>query len=96
VLYVGQAYAEGRRSAVERLRSHSTLQKILADVVQKAPDDEILLLAFEYLPYRVITSMDGTDKSAIRDDSDHQRFISILDNPLTKYQQICLIEAALI
>jgi hypothetical protein len=96
VLYVGQAYAEGNRSAIVRLQSHSTLQKILADVVQKAPDDEILLLTFEYLPYRVITSMDGTDKNAIRDDSDHERFISIIDNPLTEHQQICLVEAALI
>jgi hypothetical protein len=96
VLYVGQAYAEGRRSAFDRLKSHSTLQKILADVVHKTPDDEILLLTFEYVPYRVITWMDGIDKKAIRDESDHKRFISILDNPLTEHQQICLVEAALI
>jgi hypothetical protein len=55
---------EGRRSALDRLKSHPTLQKILADVVHKMPDDEILLLTFEYLPYRVITSMDGTNKKA--------------------------------
>jgi hypothetical protein len=96
VLYVGQAYAEGRRSAIDRLKSHTTLQKILADVVQKMPDDEILLLAFEYMPYRIITMMDGIDKNAIRDESDHKRFISIIDNPLTKHQQICLVEAGLI
>lgn len=96
VLYVGQAYAEGRRSALDRLKSHSTLQKILADVVHKMPDDEILLLTFEYVPYRVITWMDGTDKNAIRDESDSARFTSILDNPLSEYQQICLVEAGLI
>jgi hypothetical protein len=78
VLYVGQAYAEGRRSALDRLKSHATLQKILADVVRKMPDDEILLLTFEYLPYRVITSMDGTDKTAVRDESDTKRFFSIV------------------
>lgn len=96
VLYVGQAYAEGKRSAFDRLKSHSTLQKILADVIHKMPDDEILLAAFEYVPYRVITSMDGANKDAIRDQSDHQRFMSIIDNPLTENAQICLVEAGLI
>jgi hypothetical protein len=96
VLYVGQAYAEGRRSALDRLKSHSSLQRVLADVVQKTPDDEVLLLAFEYVPYRMITSMDGVDKKATRDESDLKRFFSIIDNPLTEHQQICLIEAGLI
>ena len=60
------------------------------------PDDEIFLLAFEYLPYRVITIMDGIDKTAIRDDTDSKRFLSIIDNPLSEHQQICLVEAGLI
>jgi hypothetical protein len=34
VLYVGQAFAKGKRSAFDRLRSHSTLQRILADMQQ--------------------------------------------------------------
>lgn len=96
VLYVGQAYADGRRSALDRLKSHSTLQKILADVVQKMPDDEILLLTFEYAPYRVITTMDGTDKTAISDPNNAKRFPDVLDNPLSEHQQICLVEAGLI
>jgi hypothetical protein len=96
VLYVGQAYAEGTRSALDRLKSHSTLQKILADIHHKMPDDEIFLLAFEYLPYRVITTMDGIDKTAIRDESDSKRFMSIIDHPLSEHQQICLVEAGLI
>lgn len=96
VLYVGQAYAKGNRSAIDRLKSHSTLQKILADVLYKMPDHEILILAFEYVPYRVIASIDGIDKTAIRDESDALRFISIMDNPLTEHQQICLAEAGLI
>jgi hypothetical protein len=44
----------------------------------------------------VISSFDGVDKSAIRDDSDGKRFMSIYDNPLTQHQQICLAEAGLI
>jgi hypothetical protein len=96
VLYVGQAYADGKRSAIDRLKSHSTLQKILADTQHNLPDDELILLAFEYPQYRVISSFDGIDKTAIRDESDSKRFLSILDNPLTQHQQICLAEAGLI
>jgi len=48
VLYVGQAFGDGDRSAFERLRSHSTLQKILADIQAECPDDEVYVLMFEY------------------------------------------------
>lgn len=96
VLYVGQAYGDGNRTAIDRLRSHSTLQRILAEVQYTMPDDEILLLAFEYVPYRILASFDGMDKKAIRDERDQGRFISLVDNPLTEAQQISLAEAALI
>lgn len=65
VLYVGQAYADGKRSAFDRLKSHSTLQKILADMQYNFPDDEILILTFEYDQYRIIVTFDGIDKTAI-------------------------------
>lgn len=97
VLYIGQAYGDmGNRSAIDRLKSHSTLQKILADVQHSSPDDEVYVLTFEYMPYQVITNMDGRSNAKIKDYRDIQRFYSILDNPLTEYQQICLIEAGLI
>lgn len=96
VLYVGQAYGDGKRSAFERLKSHSTLQKILAEVQYQSPDDEIFLFMFEYAPYRIINQMDGRAKGTIKDDRDSKRFYSILENPLTQHQQVCLIEAALI
>jgi hypothetical protein len=96
VLYVGQAYAEGRRTAFERIRSHSTLQKILAQVHYSDPDAEVYVLVFEYPQYRLITRMDGMAKEAISDDRDSDRFSSILDQPLTAHQQISLVEAGLI
>jgi len=96
VLYVGQAYGGGKRSAFDRLKNHSTLQKILANMQQDLPDEEPLILSFEYIPYRTISSIDGTTKDAIGGDEDSRRFVSILDNPLTDHQQICLIEASLI
>lgn len=96
VLYVGQSFGGGNRTAIDRLRSHSTLQKILAEASYDAPDSEIMVLMIEYEPYRVISSMDGRAKEAIRDERDQKRFVSILDHPLKKGQQISLAEAALI
>lgn len=96
VLYVGQAFGGGNRTAIDRLRSHSTLQKILAETYYDSPDSEIMVLTIEYEPYRVITSMDGRAREAIKDERDGKRFISIIDNPLKQGQQISLAEAALI
>lgn len=96
VLYVGQAYADGKRSALDRLKSHSTLQRILGNVQYNMPDDEILVLTFEYAPYRITAMFDGLAKSPIKGEQDEARFVSILDNPLTQHQQICLAEAGLI
>lgn len=96
VLYIGQSYGDGSRSAFDRLKSHSTLQKILAQSQYDFPDSEIFILTFEYAPYRVITQMDGRANEVITDHRDLERFHSILDNPLTEHQQICLVEAALI
>jgi hypothetical protein len=96
VLYVGQAYAEGKRSAFERIQSHATLQKILADASYSSPDDEVYVLTFQYEPYALIAQMDGKSRESIRDHRDEARFVSIQENPLTQYQQICLIEAGLI
>ena len=96
VLYVGQAYGTGNRSAFDRLKSHSTLQRILADLGQNSPDKEPLILAFEYCPYRIISNMDGTAKGVMAGDEDSKRYFDILENPLTQHQQICLAEAALI
>ncbi|MDD4912061.1 MAG: hypothetical protein PHP57_07180 [Sideroxydans sp.] len=96
VLYVGQAFGGGNRTAIDRLRSHATLQKILAEVSYDSPDSEIMVLIIEYEPYRIIASMDGRAKEAIGDERDEKRFISIIDNHLKQGQQISLAEAALI
>lgn len=96
VLYVGQAFGGGNRTAIDRLRSHSTLQKILAEASYDSPDNEIMVVMIEYEQYRVIASIDGKAREAISDERDGKRFISIIDNPLKKGQQISLAEAALI
>lgn len=96
VLYVGQAFGNGNRTAQERLKSHSTLQKILADASYNSPDSEVFVLTFEYAPYRLIASFDGISKGSIKDKRDSARFVSIVDNPLKPNEQISLVEAALI
>lgn len=96
VLYVGQAFGGGNRTALDRLRSHSTLQKILADASYAHPDSEIVAAIFEYRPYGLTAHINGRSKDAIADSTDFARFKSIQENPLKKGQQISLVEAALI
>ena len=54
------------------------------------------ILIFEYEQYAIIASFDGIDKTAIRDERDDGRFMSLIETPLSMYQQICLVEAGLI
>lgn len=96
VLYIGQAFGDGDRSAFDRLRSHSTLQKILADVQANYPDDEVYVLTFEYVHYQVVSMINGMVEAQKSNDEDSARFYSIIENPLSDHQQICLVEAALI
>jgi hypothetical protein len=96
VLYVGQSFASGNRSAFERLQCHSTLQKILAEAAYESPDSEIIVATFKYEPYKVLALFDGRAKDAISDERDDRRFFSILARPLKQSQQISLAEAALI
>ena len=86
VLYIGQSFGDGTRTAFERLRNHSTLQKILAQAQYESPDNEIQILTFEYAPYRIIHQMDGRAGNVISDYRDMDRFRSIQDNHLTKYE----------
>lgn len=96
VLYVGQSFGNGSRSAHQRLKSHSTLQKILADTAHKYPDSEVSVLMFKFEEYRLLMSFDGISKDAIKGKRDKERFISIKENPLTLKQQVGLVEASLI
>jgi hypothetical protein len=97
VLYVGQAFGDGTRTAFDRLKSHQTLQKILAEVSAGSPDDEVLLFMFEYEPATAMISMDGITKDAeINDLGDAIHIQNVLDNPLNKKEEISIAEAGLI
>ncbi len=96
VLYVGQAYAEGKRTAIDRLKSHSTLQKILAETMYDYPDDQVFIVMVQYDNYFLTSSFSGRDKEAIAGEEDNLRLKSIISNPLSLKEIICLSEAALI
>jgi len=94
IVCVGQAFGTGNRSAIERLKSHETLQKILAEMAGEATGDEIELLMFEYEQQRMLM-IDGHVKRDYTDaDAKHTDNLVYGDLPLR--QQIALAEAGLI
>ncbi len=97
VQYVGMSYAEGKRSAKDRLQSHSTLQQVLADLSADSPESEALLLLVQYAPPQTIISFDGRDKSLlVEDDRDVVADIQRQQREITEDLRISLIEAGLI
>lgn len=97
VLYVGQAIGnKAKRSATERLKSHSTLQKILASTSQELPDNEIMIFMYEFENDQLFSSTDGLAKDANNTSENEKRLMNAIRNPPNKKQKIGLIEAGLI
>ncbi|HDT4368133.1 TPA: hypothetical protein QHL04_002712 [Klebsiella aerogenes] len=97
VLYIGQAVGKnGSRNAVERLRNHSKLQKILAQTHYSKPDQEIMLFMYAFEHEQVFSSLDGRSGLIDDTDSDDMRFKLALKNLPNQNQAINMIEAALI
>lgn len=99
VLYVGQGYGEeGERLALDRLCSHSTLQRILADTLHENPDQELLLLLYRYEHYRKILSSEG-DFSATptaTEEEESLNFYNVQEAEFARKNRVSLAEAALI
>lgn len=97
MLYVGQALGDqGNRSALDRLRSHSTFQKILALTNHDYPDKEIMIFMYQFEHGQVLTSIDGRAKDADNTDKNEMRLMNTIQNPPNKKQKISMIEAGLI
>ncbi len=97
VVYIGMSYAEGRRSAKDRLQSHSTLQQVLADINHEEPDMEALIIMAEYETPQTFISFDGRDKSLkLEDDRNVVEDLQKQQTQITKDLEISLIEAGLI
>ena len=94
VLYVGNVYSEEKSSAFNRVFNDRTLKEQLVRIQKALPDDDIIVYAFEYLPYELV-SLSGSltpQGSAMQE----ARFLSIRDNPLSDFQKTCMEQAALI
>lgn len=97
VQYVGMSYADGNRSAKDRLLSHSTLQQVLADLNHDSPDTEALLIMVQYESPQTLISFDGRDETLrLEDDRDLLSDLKRQQNEITEDLQIALIEASLI
>lgn len=97
VVYVGMSYGEGDRAAADRLRSHSTLQQVLADMNADAPDDEALIIMVEYDDPFLMIAIDGANKTLPEDgDRDVVADIRQVRQHIDKKIETSLAEAALI
>lgn len=100
VLYIGQAYGkDGKRTALDRLPSHSTLQKIYSEAMSRNPDSEIWLMLASF-ERKNIMSLDGRIRiPEENEDLDAKRAAEFLKPDaavFTEKQKINFTEAALI
>jgi hypothetical protein len=99
VLYIGQAFGDdGKRTAFERLGSHSTLQKIYSEAIQRNPDSEIwlLLAAFRQKNITAINGLISMPKENENEDLSRWSNFNTKENPFSERQIINFTEAALI
>ena len=98
VLYIGQAYGkDGKRTAIDRLKSHSTLQSIYAESITQSPDMDIwiMLLEFEELSMAMIDGRkDQEFQTTDEEDTAHTK--KCLSFNMSEKQKINFTEAALI
>ncbi|MPQ30557.1 hypothetical protein E4V42_03785 [Clostridium estertheticum] len=97
ILYIGQAFGkDGERIATDRLKSHSTLQKILTDYYSSHPDKQLYIFLFEFTP-QLQMSFDGLTRiyTATQEEED-SHFNDVMSNPLKYNQIINITEAAMI
>lgn len=97
VLYIGQAYADGKRNAIDRLRQHSTLQNILSDSHYNVPDSDVIIFTLAFNQPFILSNINGcVSAKNTSSRNDGERFATIMTNPTTLQQDISLVEAGLI
>lgn len=97
IIYIGQAFGKaGERSALDRLKDHSTLQKIQADVLSNEPDMEIVILLFNYDHPLRFSIHDGIGKPRITSEQDEQHYLRVLRTDIRYSDITTLAEAGLI
>ncbi|AFC32146.1 hypothetical protein PM3016_5446 [Paenibacillus mucilaginosus 3016] len=99
ILYIGQSFGkEGERQALDRLKSHSTLQEIQSDLLFNGTVRDLAISLWEFTP-KLFSLFDGKSKVYdVSESEDIQHMMQIIkDPPLHINKQIINItEAALI
>lgn len=101
VLYIGQSFGTaGSRTALDRLKSHSTLQLIYSEAIKKNPDSEIWIALASFDQYNIMV-FDGHNKYSTEElEQDKGTFTGIYNKlnheGINEQQKINFTEAALI
>ncbi|MFE4709498.1 YecA family protein [Paenibacillus sp. NPDC056722] len=100
ILYVGQSYGtDGNRYAKDRLKAHSTLQQILADIMFDEPVRDVAISMWEFTP-RLLATFDGISNNYLTsEENDNVHMMNVLNSPQSirlNNQMITITEAALI
>jgi|GEM_PF-520232 len=102
ILYIGQSYgATGKRTAIDRLASHETLQKIYAHALTHSPEYDIWVMLTSFSQQSVLLSagkgiVNVKKNDRHTDDIKVKGFFKNQGINLTERQRINLTEAALI
>jgi len=99
VLYIGQGIGRSsKRTAVDRLLNHTTLQRILAEINTFKPEQEILILLYRFEHKKIIASNGGNFNVEAKstDEEDFQHLKLIHNIRLNRHETISLVEATLI
>ncbi len=97
VLYVGQAYGEnGSRNAIDRLKTHEKLQKILIDCNSKYPNKRIYILLLE-MATQINSVLNGISKEFMCSEEESEKHLKDVFSTLPEEKQVINItEAAII
>jgi hypothetical protein len=95
VEYVGKSFGKrGERSAFTRLQSHSTLQRMMAELPR---DEELWIVLLDGSTYTVLTSMvPQGQRGDAADQEDDARIETMFDSPLSDAAITDIVEGSLI
>jgi len=101
--YVGQSFGtDGSSDAMQRLigktgkQGHGCLQKVLADINEKYPDQEAHILLYSYEEYKNYIHAGGAVQPTYDFDHDENRFENLMTAKYSRDNRIDLAEATLI
>ncbi len=101
--YIGQSFGKnGSSNAIKRLigrtgkQGHGSLQKVLADINNDYPDQEVLILLYDFLEYKNFIYAGGIVQPTFSFESNENRLFDLLEAKYTRKNRIDLVEASLI